>query len=330
MSLHNKMNATGIYNIGNTCYMNTALQCLGNLSSFITIINKIKAEPPSPLLLCQELVKFYAASPTATPRNPIDLARVLQGKCKSINIREQNDVAEFISLFLDAINRELATDQRALLEKRIAAITYEKTTYDRQRQRMDLEWMKQVGKEYSPVVDAFYGQHISQIECAHCRKLLHNYEVFQAIILPLSSANISLTHLLEAYFKDRKLNEWKCDKCGQSGAQSVQSIALWRNPPILTITLQRFDVSQSINKNDIPVEIPLDLDLSQFSLGKTHKKYVLKSVAFHSGSYFGGHYHCVCRTGDSSFVLCDDEMTYQMNKMPDLSRGYVFFYEALG
>ena len=327
------MTSAGICNIGNTCYMNTALQCLGNLQPFIAIISAMKAEPAKPL--CYELAKFYE-TPT-TPRNPTDLVRVLQPKMKSIYIREQNDVAEFVSLFIDALNKELGADMRVAIETLIQSISYKNTKYDRQRQRMDVSWMEQVGKEYSPLIDTLYGQHISQIDCAHCHKLWHNYEVFQAIILPLPSTHththtqpLTMSHLLDAYFKDRRLTEWKCDTCGR-GAQSVQSIALWRNPTILTITLQRFDMTQSIHKNDIPVEVPLDLDLSRFSLGNTYKKYVLKSVAVHSGSYFGGHYHCVCRrAGESSFILYDDEMTLTMEKMPDLSRGYVFFYEAVG
>ena len=329
----NKMVAPGIYNIGNTCYMNTALQCLGNLKPFIDIISRSGSHfSNTQRTLCRELVRFY--SDDAAKRTPTNLASVLQAKMKSIHIREQNDVAEFISLFLDAVNRELASDQTASMQRVITDQIYRRTPYDNQRRRMDIDWARLTGKEHSPIVDAFYGQYISQIDCSHCHKIWHNYEIYQSISLslppPTGGASPSLGQLLEAYFKDRALTEWKCDKCSK-GARSDQSIALWRNPPVLSITLQRFDVSRGISKNDLRVDIPTQLDISKFTLGNTYKKYALKSVAFHSGSYFGGHYHCVCRGPDNAFVLYDDDMVMTLNgPPPDLSHGYMFFYEALG
>jgi ubiquitin C-terminal hydrolase len=308
--------------------MNTALQCLGHLKPFIDIIYTPTTRS-SQRPLCNELARFF--SDNAAKRTPTNLASVLQAKIKSIRIREQNDVAEFISLFLDAVNRELASDQTVNMQHAIVDQVYRKTPYDKQRQRMDIDWARLTGKEHSPIVDAFYGQYISQIDCSHCHKIWHNYEIYQSISLPLPlTGNPSITQLLEAYFKDRALTEWKCDKCSK-GARSDQSIALWRNPPVFTITLQRFDVSRGISKNDLSVDVPAQLDLSKFTIGKTYKKYALKSVAFHSGSYFGGHYHCVCRAPDDTFVLYDDDTVVRLNgPPPDLSTGYMFFYEALG
>jgi ubiquitin C-terminal hydrolase len=313
--------------------MNTALQCLGHLKPFIDII--YTAAPMSlQRPLCRELARFF--SDDAPKRTPTNLASVLQAKMKSIHIREQNDVAEFISLFLDAVNRELASDQTASMQHAIADQVYRRTPYDNQRRRMDIDWLRLTGKEHSPIIDAFYGQYISQIDCSHCHKIWHNYEIYQSISLPLPSTggpSPSMNQLLEVYFKDRALTEWKCDKCSK-GARSDQSIALWRNPQVLTITLQRFDVSRGISKNDSSVDVPAQLDLSKFTLQKTpgtYKKYALKSVAFHSGSYFGGHYHCVCLAPDNTFVLYDDDTVVRLNgPPPDLSKGYMFFYEALG
>ena len=268
----NKMAAPGIYNIGNTCYMNTALQCLGNLKPFIDIVSRSSSHPTSPQgPLCRELLRFYRDG--AAKRTPTNLASVLQAKIKSIHIREQNDVAEFISLFLDAVNRELASDQTAQMQSVITDQVYRRTPYDNQRRRMDIDWARLTGKEHSPIVDAFYGQYISQIDCSHCHKIWHNYEIYQSISLPLPGGgpSPSMNQLLEAYFKDRALTEWKCDKCSK-GARSDQSIALWRNPQVLTITLQRFDTTRGIQKNNLRVDIPAELDLSNFTLGKTYKK----------------------------------------------------------
>jgi ubiquitin carboxyl-terminal hydrolase 36/42 len=322
------MTAPGIYNIGNTCYMNTALQCLGHLKPFTDIVSTPTTRGP----LCRELARFF--NDDSAKRTPTNLASILQAKIKSIRIREQNDVAEFISLFLDAVNRELASDQTVNMQHAITDQVYRKTPYDNQRRRMDIDWLRLTGKEHSPIVDAFYGQYISQIDCSHCHKIWHNYEIYQSISLPLPpTGNPSMNQLLEVYFKDRALTEWKCDRCSK-GARSDQSIALWRNPQVLTITLQRFDVSRGISKNDVSVDIPAQLDLSKFTLQKTpgtYKKYALKSVAFHSGSYFGGHYHCICRAPDNTFVLYDDDTVVRLNgPPPDLSKGYMFFYEALG
>lgn len=316
----------GFANVGNTCYMNAALKCMFSLSPFAEfvysntslepVISNIK-ELFTEVMLHNRLIRPYG------------FITALNRCIKSFSLLEQNDVHEFISILLECLTKECGHNANDKMLKVLREIEYANTSFDRQRQKMDKDWVTKVSKEYSKLLPMFYGQHICQIICNDCKKIWHNYEIYQNIFVSLDKD--SLEQCLHSHFQDVPLPDWRCDKC-QLGNGSSQTIMLWKNPQVFMITLKRFDYDQRIGnfvKNAKLIDIQEKLDFSGYTIGKTRVTYVLKAVAFHNGSYHGGHYHAVCKHANNIWYLHDDEHVIKMGSdMPDMSSGYVFFYLA--
>ncbi len=337
-----KSNTSGLANNGATCYINTAIQCLGFCSPFLKhmlVGETNKSKTP----LADELREVYMQ--LWVHRNAIAPYKFLKSLNialnNMINVFEQNDITEFMLLYIDKLNSDLGVelivhdDELAELKRRIG-IAFEgnkalqKLAYD-----LEVSWINTIKKEYSPIMDLFYGQLVSQIICGNCKHIHHNYEVYSAMSLPLVKTTEEQTHqdLLQAYFSREYINteckEWTCDNCKQS-AKSPKCLKLWRNPNVLIITLKRFDAH--LKKSSVKVSMPLDLDLSKYCLRDDNCKYKLSSVAHHQGGMGSGHYNCLCYHKSGQWIAIDDMLVRPASNEEVeycLNHGYVYFYERM-
>jgi hypothetical protein len=107
-------------------------------------------------------------------------------------------------------------------------------------------------------------------------------------------------------------------------------------PPILTLTLQRFEqysvrdsegnITFRSQKVAHPVDIPLTLD---FASAGHH--YSLAAVIFHSGSLNGGHYWCVSKVGPNDWCCLNDTKVSRVTDAAITARNsrcfaYLLFY----
>lgn len=317
----------GLVNIGNTCYINTALQCLYNCDVFITFISTGDGSNLHQAL--RSLSKEMQSNTTAVKPMAF-LQSIAKYMSNAIDICEQNDIMEFISLFFETFLRVEGIDVRQKMFTVINNISYNDTSYDRQKYKMDRDWAEKVGKEYSKLCPLVIGQSISQIVCNNCHKIWHNYDVYQDISIAIEGN--TLDECLVKHFEGVVLSEWKCEQCAK-GSMSNRITKLWRNPSILIIALKRFDYMPQCNaimKNSKKILINENINIERFSVGKSKNNYALKSVAIHSGSYHGGHYRAVCRHKDCNWYMYDDDTIMKLGtSLPDdVSQGYVFFYES--
>jgi ubiquitin C-terminal hydrolase len=338
-----KSNTSGLGNIGATCYINTAIQCLGYCTEFFKFIiagSRAKAETP----LTNELKEVYIALwVNRSAIAPHKFLRSLQASLSQyITIQEQNDISEFLMLYLDKLNTdmsvELLIDEEDIKKARKHTMRlYEDKMYANLTADMEVGWLNAVKKEYSPIMDLFYGQLVSQIVCGHCNHIHHNYETYCNLSLSIkkhtkeNENDITLQDCLEQHFSNETINlneqEWKCDQCNVK-SPSKKSIKLWRNPNILIVSLKRFN-HQLVKKN-IPVVAPIELSLSKYTLHSPNVSYNLVAIANHQGSLGSGHYNCICKHKNSKWYAIDDVMVReaQDNEIEySLRNGYVYFYE---
>lgn len=337
-----KSNTSGLGNIGATCYVNTAIQCLGYCTEFFKFIiagSRVKADTP----LTNELKDVYIA--LWVKRNAIAPHKFLRSLHTSlgqyITIQEQNDITEFLMLYLDKLNTdmgiELLIDEEDIKKARKHTMRlYEDKMYANLTADMEVGWLNAVKKEYSPIMDLFYGQLVSQIVCGHCNHIHHNYETYCNLSLSIKKQtkeddNITLQDCLEHHFSNETINlneqDWKCDQCNVK-SPSKKSIKLWRNPNILIVSLKRFN-HQLVKKN-VPVVAPIELSLSQYTLHSPNVNYNLVGIANHQGSFGSGHYNCVCKHKNSKWYAIDDVMVREAHDNEveySLRNGYVYFYE---
>lgn len=343
-SLRIKSHTSGLGNLGATCYINTVVQCLGYCQKFLEFILAAPRPQNRPTQLVDELRDIYMDLwVNGTSIAPYKFLNSLQQAFSDIfNLYEQNDISEFFMLYLDKLNADIAVELKVTdktlynIHKRVLRTNTDNRDFAEFAYKMELHWLNHIKREYSPLIDMFYGQLISQIVCGNCNHIHHNYEVYCDLSLPLPKNTMntySMDNVINSYFNDEVLQDcWKCDKCNVM-SPSKKSIKLWRNPKILMICLKRF--SSTLAKNNILVRAPLELDLTQYTINtSTHDKYRLKAIGNHCGSSLGsGHYNCCCRrTISGEWHAIDDALVRPATDAEvdfSLCQGYMYFYEGI-
>lgn len=317
----------GLANLGNTCYVNTTVQCLGHCHEFLKFILTTKhLENTFASELAEIYDELYVKKNNISPNKFI---KFLKNTITCLDILEQNDINEFLSLFLDRLNRHCSSSIHVSKKDLIEKYKYTNSDFDLQRFKMDMSWYEKTGKEYSPVVPLFNGQSISQIVCGNCDKIFHNYEIYLNLMLPVTETTSNIYDCLNEYFKAEHINTdsqiWTCDSCKHK-SRSTKTIKLWRNPCILIVSLKRF--TPELRKNSKKIDIPETLDISPYSLTNYSNNYTLVAVAHHCGSYNSGHYYAMCKGRDEVWYECDD-LDIRKKTNPNHDYGYVYFYERL-
>ena len=321
----------GIINAGSTCYINTCMTALGHCPSFLDFVQGFNATAYPSKTLMNECVRLYKQlwdlkQPVMKPTKFLTVLHEHLGKC--LDIYDQNDLGEFLVMFLDKLNSNICvqvSDQMKYVI--IDNMKYRNgCDFEKQRKIMDDAYFDCVKKEYSELIPMFYGQNVTQIVCGHCGKIHHNYEMFSTLMLPLNEESTSLQDCMERYFQKEMLTAWKCDTCKET-APSCKTVLLWRTPDIMIFVIKRF--KDNMIKNNKKIEVPLDLNIGNYSMDMHGYSYKLKSVGFHVGSFLGGHYYSVCKHPESgSWYMIDDLDVREVNpEGMDLGHGYVYFYE---
>lgn len=336
---------TGLANLGATCYLNTAVQCLSYCIDFLRFVLSGRYKKDAELhgkaihddSLINELriilVEMWMNNHSLAPRQFI---HAVKRNIDVLEICQQNDINEFLSLFLARLNMDICYDIKIQKSELPKMNNYTNTPFDIQRFKMDSSWLDGVGKEYSEIVDLFYSQSIMQIICGNCSNISHNYEIHTCMMVPLDGKTNTLDECIREYMMEEYLNGssssstvWTCDEC-KAKAKSRKTLKLWRNPKILIISLKRF--THDLKKNDKHVDIPEVLDLAQYTITKKRCRYKLTSVALHSGSFHGGHYVSICRHPNEKWYMIDDLNVneYKASTIPDdVGKGYVLFYTCM-
>lgn len=342
ITLMSQKNSSGLGNIGATCYINTVVQCLGYLPDFLHLaLTKQGVKKQSTPLLdeLQEVYKeLWIENKAIMPYKFIGTLQQTVGTM--INLSEQNDIMEFLLVYLDKLNTDMAVEL-IIDNEDIEKLKQRSETYVNQKYRnlvfsMEQEWLNTIKKEYSPIMDIFYGQSVSQITCGNCGFIHHNYEAFNCISLPIPKSEhaLDIDNLLDDYFNRETLNkeskEWKCDKC-QESSPSTKCVKLWKMPTVLIINLKRFD--HTLRKNNTLVKMSIDIDLSKHVIcDKSYVEYQLISVGNHLGGSGSGHYLALCRHPLDQWYIIDDENVRRIDNKKDIQQGcnsgYVFFYRA--
>jgi ubiquitin C-terminal hydrolase len=319
----------GLYNVGSTCYVNTSIQCLGHCMPFLKFVlydPRHIIEGSLVYELNDVLKELWIKDNGVIPNRFLKQLRAHMGDL--INVFEQNDIHEFLTLFIDKMNRGISgtLDTDALL----ARIKYDDTSYDKLRRKMDKSWFMNVGREYSPLIDMFYGQSVVQIVCGNCDKIHHVYEPFAILPIPIPTAPADLMECINHYCTEEYLNdghsEWKCDGCKQQ-SKSLKTMKFWRLPKVLMICLKRF--TEDLRKNNTPIVIKEQIDLSDVTIGPTRSKYRIKAVGCHTGNFHSGHYYAICQNPDGRWYRIDDTTVSEAGKNESPSNAYMLFYEII-
>ena len=304
-SRHDKtvpMGVIGLRNLGNTCFINSSLQCLSATipltDYFLGYDYKSEVNKENFLGTGGKLVVAYAELMkrmwlgNRSVVEPLDFKQQLSTFAPQFSGHHQHDAQELLSYLLDGIHEDLnRVKNRPFVEDKDC---------DGTQDELDAiaAWKNYLTRNKSLVVDLFQGQLRNTCKCLVCAHVNIRFEPFMYLSLPINDSCKSLDDCFDLYVKQETLegsNQWYCEKC-KKHVDATKKSDLWILPPILIVHLKRFkynDNGKAGSKNDQPISYPV----SQWDL-KHHVKnrkgiypmYDLYAVSNHMGGLGGGHY----------------------------------------
>lgn len=321
---------SGLYNFGNTCYLNSSIQCLANSKIFIDYLNSDEFKNLCQMKgnksqICIDLFNLiYDMKLNKYIIKPLQFKNTFAKLNDFMNVNDQQDATEFLITLINNLNDALA------LECNITHKGIAKHKKDNLMIESIEIWSKLFEKNYSKIIEIFYGQLISKITCKTCNSESNSFDPFNLLKIEISGTN--LNNCIQSFCKNELLDineSYKCDKCDKY-TSAFKNINFMRLPKILIVCLKRFDHTQNrINKINKQVEIPKTLDLSEYYSGydKNFKFYKLISCICHNGSAQFGHYYTYC-VRQNCYIEYNDQYANEV-RLPNLSYAYILFYEMM-
>ena len=290
----------GFTNHGNTCYMNSALQCLSHLPLFHptnpTLLANIKKHKTEDSELLNEWIKLlqqmWNGNKGVIKTLPLlkEFIRMCQENDIYFESFQQNDSADFIRIFIDMIHKGLKR------EVEIKVTGKPKDQYDRLKVKSIETWASFFNKDYSFIIKEFYSQTLSLTSCPKCEYITTNHEPMMVISLTLKPDYESIYDCLDEYIKDHILdvdNSWKCDKCSEKVCPH-KKVNFWELSPILIFQIKQYRMNGKMNQH---IAFPETLSMKRYCLNLKRDilNYSLSSLCIHSGGLGGGHYYAMCK-----------------------------------
>ncbi|KAM5165091.1 ubiquitin carboxyl-terminal hydrolase 17-like protein 6 [Mantella aurantiaca] len=297
----------GLQNLGNTCFVNSVLQCLtytAPLANYMLSREHSKTcEDQGFCMMCvmqSHIAK--ALSNTGNVIKPMDVLNNLKHIASHFRLGTQEDAHEFLRYAVDEMQRSCLGDY----------------------------FSNDITPEATFIQQVFGGCLRSRIQCLKCRTVSDKYEDFLDLALEIKSSH-NINHALEEFVKAEELegdNAYKCSKCNELVSAS-KTLSLHRTSNVLTLALKRFE---SFNGGKLSKDIKYAeyFDISPYTSdlnGQTHM-YQLYAILVHRGtSCYSGHYFCYVKASDDQWYKLNDTIVSRVDMKTVLNQQpYLLFY----
>ena len=321
-SMTNVKNAKrGLVNLGNTCYLNSAVQVLlacPHLEYYL--LNCLEESANHRISQDLKHILLNESNSSIIPRK---LVRDIKALNPMFRGYAQHDSHEFLRFILDRLSEE--------------------TKYEK-----DVSFIDQV----------FKGEMKSTVTCLGCQNISIKRDSFFDLSLPVVTneqasgsfvgsilswisspfvqTSSNLEECLEAFCEEEILsgkNQYYCEKC-KCFQDCKKSLHLLQSPEILILQLKRFRFDSFFSRKvSTHVRFPFEdfqigLDSDESSTDSPDScTYDLVGFVSHSGSMSGGHYVAYCRDKDNEWLKFDDDIVTQVDrKTVEIREAYILFY----
>jgi ubiquitin C-terminal hydrolase len=346
-SIKGPKGAVGLRNLGNSCYANAALQALRQVTemTYLCLADnselKKKHENASGNLFeaYKDLIKtMWSAhhpafvSPDAFRKDMMIAAH--QSGYEQFLGREQQDAHEFMMFLLDQIFEGTKEEVNFIIQRPPAA-----NDVDRRILAALTSWKAYFEKQYTPIVDIWFGLLEYCTECQGCKNKFYRYETFNTLKVSMPTYNEegkqppTIQEMLAKEWEPEMIDGYACDKCSPHRTQASRSVKIWRLPRCLVVMLKRFTPDgRKLNTAWTPPNGALNLRefFSEASPERSKDyQFGLQSIVDHHGSPRGGHYVAQGLSPlDGKWYLYDDETTHHIER-PSLGHSsYVLIFRA--
>ncbi|KAL1518031.1 hypothetical protein ABEB36_001717 [Hypothenemus hampei] len=287
----------GLYNLGNTCYMNSVLQALFMIKPFRNkMLSHTKAVMPALFSKLQALFALLQHS-NKSSLSPRDILALLRPN--GFLMGHQHDSSEFLWYLLDTLHEQ------------------EKSVCDQESTTV--------------VQECFGGKTMTISHCGECGTKSEKEDNFRELQLsiPHCADTQSVQQLLNYFLQSEKLygdNQYRCDVCDRltDGERITKIVSL---PKHLVLTLKHFRYDQkSQTRTKLLQEVHLD---NRICLEETYYD-LYAAVVHHGSSVDSGHYYTFAKDSsqwykfnDSSVNKSSEDSLHQL-KPPESP--YILFY----
>ncbi|KAL3985637.1 Ubiquitin carboxyl-terminal hydrolase family protein [Acanthocheilonema viteae] len=301
---------TGLYNLGNTCFMNSVLQTLFNTiplrriftkNEFVKYVNRTnKMGTMGVISSVFSAMMDSAWSGLFSVLRPQQFLETFAAEVNaSLADGQQHDAQEFQIYLLDALHEDTnRVVKRVTFEQNYtgADLKSEAADYNEKLRRFAC----------SPISDIFNCQTVSSLQCNKCKRQSVTFEELAQLSIEVPNRNSTIEDCIRNHFQDVELDgscKWRCPDC-ESLQTATRRTFLWKLPQVLVIHLKRFTfMGDNWQKNDAYVTFntfPLKLQTEYFSL---------YAVVNHRGSLNSGHYTATVRNQiTKQWLLFDDDI----------------------
>ncbi|KAI0082365.1 cysteine proteinase [Panus rudis PR-1116 ss-1] len=300
----------GLNNIGNTCFLNSALQCMLHTPPLLHMLLRHNVEEPCRAkkkktfcMSCEMKILMndcYANGRRLT--TPYVITNNLSHIAKHMRRGRQEDSHEFLRYAIDALQRSCLLGYPPKLDHKLQETT----------------WVHKI----------FGGRLRSRVSCLSCG---YNSDTFDSM-LDLSVDIYGMHSLQEALRKFvavdhlKGSDKYKCEKC-KKHVNADKRFTVHEAPLVLNVHLKRF--SPMGRKLGQPIRYEETLSLKPvMSEGQFGPTYNLYGVICHAGGGpNSGHYYAFVKNAQGRwFEMNDESVTPQYGAPTGLKNAYILFY----
>ncbi|KAF9955718.1 hypothetical protein BGZ72_003477 [Mortierella alpina] len=300
----------GLNNLGNTCFLNSVLQCLTYTAPLANLLlsNRHSSSCKSGTFCMMCLMEKHVSRCFNHSMNDAITPKAIVGRLRNIGkqfrIGRQEDSHEFARHLIDALQKSCLAGYDSKLDNRI--------------------------KETTAVHQIFGGYFQSQVKCLRCGHESNTFETYLDVSLDIRGAE-SVQRAFRDYTKPETLskdNQYKCDKC-KVLVDARKQMTIYEAPKVLSVHLKRFTFTgQKINRH-VKFDTKLELN-SVMSSNRKHPDltYSLYAVLVHAGgSCHSGHYYCYVKSSNGIWYSMNDSHVSVVSLQTVLSQNaYMLFY----
>ena len=332
-------------NTGNTCFINSVLQCLSStreLHNYILQNEYLSEVNHSTSTMRGALIKAFGALMCDLWKSSDEECRALSTAVFKSQVEQyapqfmgckQQDAQEFLRYLMEGLHKDVNR-----VTSRPDPIINDIDDSLSANQKSEESWERFLRLDNSKFVDLFVGQLKSTLRCTVCGYTSSSFDPFWdlSLSIPVKMDQVTLHACIERFTREEVLDgdeKPTCTKC-QKHQKCTKSLSIQKFPPILVVHLKRFPPQGGVgDKMNTTVDIPITgLDFSFPSADQVSHRYNLYGVVNHSGSMLSGHYTACCKHPYTAewYVYNDARVRPIDQRHVNSSEAYVLFFELVG
>uniref|UniRef100_A0A8C9LGQ7 ubiquitinyl hydrolase 1 n=1 Tax=Piliocolobus tephrosceles TaxID=591936 RepID=A0A8C9LGQ7_9PRIM len=183
----------GLINLGNTCFLNSSLQCLSKILKFsnyflsgtfwqhINYHNPVGQHGRLAKAYYETLQELWKVNKKQEPYTPRILKQAICEKWDELYGYHQHDSQELLAFLLDGLHEDLnLVKNKPYYEDKLQGGIDKSDT-----EVAEASWNRHKEINNSIIVDLFQGQYRSKLQCPYCKKVSITFDPFMYLSVPL-------------------------------------------------------------------------------------------------------------------------------------------------